>query len=124
MSEWEFLAEMTRRTGCELLLDVNNVYVSAVNNGFQPLDFIAGLPLERVRQIHLAGHTQSEAVLIDTHDRPVCNEVWALYEEVMARVGPVATMIERDAGIPSLPVLLDELAIARRLACRQPRAAA
>jgi uncharacterized protein (UPF0276 family) len=103
MSEWEFLAEMTRRTGCELLLDVNNVYVSAVN------------PLDRVRQIHLAGHTQGDAVLIDTHDQPVCDAVWQLYAQVMARAGPVATMIERDADIPPLPVLLDELAVARRM---------
>lgn len=115
MSEWEFLAEMTRRTGCELLLDVNNVYVSAVNHGFRPLDFIAGIPLERVRQIHLAGHTRDEAVLIDTHDQPVCDEVWQLYAHVMARAGRVATMIERDAGIPPLPALLDELAVARRM---------
>ena len=115
MSEWEFLAEMTRRTGCGLLLDVNNVYVSAVNHGFDPLDFIAGLPLDRVRQIHLAGHTQGDAVLIDTHDQPVCDAVWQLYAEVMARAGPVATMIERDAEIPPLPALLDELAVARRM---------
>jgi len=115
MSEWEFLAEMTRRTGCELLLDVNNVYVSAVNHGFQPLDFIAGVPFERVRQVHLAGHTQGDAVLIDTHDQPVCDEVWQLYAQVMARAGRVATMIERDADIPPLPVLLDELAVARRM---------
>ena len=115
MSEWEFLAEMTRRTGCGLLLDVNNVYVSAVNHGFDPLDFIAGLPLDRVRQIHLAGHTQGDAVLIDTHDQPVCDAVWQLYAAVMARAGPVATMIERDAEIPPLPALLDELAVARRM---------
>ena len=115
MSEWEFLAEMTRRTGCELLLDVNNVYVSAVNHGFDPLDFIAGLPFDRVRQIHLAGHTQGDAVLIDTHDQPVCDEVWQLYAYVMARAGRVATMIERDADVPPLPALLDELAVARRI---------
>jgi uncharacterized protein (UPF0276 family) len=116
MSEWEFMAEMSRRTGCGLLLDVNNIYVSAVNHGLDPLDFLDGMPAERVRQIHLAGHSQGKDLLIDTHDAPVADVVWTLYAEAAARCGPVATMIERDAAIPPLAELLAELDMARRLA--------
>jgi uncharacterized protein (UPF0276 family) len=113
MTEWEFLAEMSRRTGCKLLLDVNNIYVSARNHGFDPLDFLNGIPASRVRQIHLAGHSEGPGLLIDTHDSPVCGEVWQLYGQAIARLGPVATMIERDGDIPPLAELMDELAIAR-----------
>ena len=119
MPEWEFLTEMARRSGCYLLLDINNVYVSAGNHGFSAEDYLAGLPLDRVRQMHLAGHTPATAdrpIIIDTHDRPVCDEVWALYAQVVAKTGPLATMIERDDGIPPLPELLDELDRARELA--------
>ena len=116
MAEWEFLSEMTSRTGCYLLLDVNNIYVSAQNHGFSADDYLAGLPLERVRQIHLAGHTPGE-IIIDTHDREVCDDVWALYAKAMAMIEqPVATMIERDDKIPPLPELLTELDCARSLA--------
>ena len=115
LSEWEFLAEMTRRTGCYLLLDVNNVYVSATNHGFDPQDFIGGIPPGRVRQIHLAGHTPGD-ILIDTHDRAVCDAVWALYGQACRRFGPVATMIERDDAIPPLGELLAELGQARDIA--------
>ncbi|PTL83381.1 DUF692 domain-containing protein [Vitiosangium sp. GDMCC 1.1324] len=113
MSEWEFLAEMSRRTGCGLLLDVNNVFVSASNHGFDAHAFLRGIPADRVRQIHLAGHTQGPELLIDTHDQPVCDDVWSLYATAMSRVGPVATMIERDDSIPPLAELLDELNTAR-----------
>ena len=99
-----------------MLLDINNVFVSSVNHGFDPLHFIAGLPRDRVRQIHLAGHSQGQELLIDTHDSPVVAEVWALYEQASARFGPTATMIERDDAIPPLPELLAELAVARELA--------
>ena len=117
MAEWEFLSEMTRRTGCYLLLDVNNIYVSARNHGFRADDYLAGLPLDRVRQIHLAGHTPGE-IIIDTHDREVCDDVWTLYSKAMAMIEqPVATMIERDDKIPPLPELLSELDRARSLAC-------
>lgn len=116
LTEWEFLTEMCRRTGCYLLLDVNNVYVSGTNNGFDPLAYIAGVPADRVRQIHLAGHSQGRTKLIDTHDQPVPDPVWALYEGACRRFGPAATMIERDDNIPALDELLDELAVARRLA--------
>lgn len=115
MTEWEFIAEMARRTGCALLLDVNNVYVSSRNHGFDADAYIAALPHDRVRQVHLAGHTPGE-IVIDTHDRAVCDEVWALYERTMALLGPVATMIERDEAIPPLEELLDELDLARAFA--------
>lgn len=115
MTEWEFIAEMARRTGCALLLDVNNVYVSSRNHGFDADAYIAALPHDRVRQVHLAGHTPGE-IVIDTHDRAVCDEVWALYERTMALLGPVATMIERDDAIPPLEELLDELDLARAFA--------
>lgn len=114
MTEWEFLAAMCERTGCHLLLDVNNVYVSAENHGFSADEYIAGLPLDRVRQVHLAGHTPGE-IVIDTHDRAVCDAVWSLYARTLPRLGPVATMIERDDAIPPLGDLLDELAIARAI---------
>lgn len=113
MPEWVFLAEMCRRTGCYLLLDINNIYVSAHNHGFDPSDYLAGIPADRVRQIHLAGHTPGE-VLIDTHDRPVCEPVWELYARAMRDLGPVAVMIERDDAIPPLGELLAELDCARR----------
>lgn len=123
MREWEFLAALTRETGCYLLLDVNNVYVSSVNHGFDPLAFLTGIPADRVRQMHLAGHSAGpEGMLIDTHDAPVCDAVWQLHAAAAARFGPVATMIERDDAIPPLAELLAELALAR--AAAQPRSAA
>lgn len=112
MAEWEFLAEMTLRTGCYLLLDVNNVFVSAHNHGLDAQAYIDGLPHDRIRQIHLAGHTQGP-VLIDTHDQPVRDEVWRLYDYAIERCGPVATMIERDGNIPPLDELVAELDMAR-----------
>lgn len=115
MSEWEFIAAMAQRTGCELLLDVNNVFVSASNHGFDALAFLRGIPADRVRQIHLAGHSQGRELLVDSHDSPVCTGVWELYAKVMDLLGPVAAMIERDDEIPSLDELLAELSIARRL---------
>lgn len=114
-TEWQFLAEMSRRTGCYLLLDVNNIHVSGRNHGFDPRDYLAGIPADRVRQVHLAGHTPGE-IVIDTHDRPVCDAVWALFARAMALLGPVAVMIERDDAIPPLPDLLTELDQARALA--------
>jgi len=117
LTEWEFLAALAQRTGCYLLLDVNNIYVSSINHGFDPHDFLAGIPADRVRQIHLAGHSHGpEGMLIDTHDTPVCDPVWALYAEAARRFGPCATMIERDDAIPPLAELLAELGQARALA--------
>lgn len=118
MTEWDFLRNVSDRTGCGLLLDVNNIYVSAINHGFDPVEYVAGLPVDRVRQIHLAGHSQGKTLLIDTHDQPVPAAVWSLYEHVMARVGPVAVMIERDDNIPPLAELLEELETARISALR------
>ena len=116
MTEWEFLEQVCARTGCGLLLDLNNIHVSAINHGFDPLAYLAGLPLDRVRQIHLAGHSRSETLLIDTHDQPVPPSVWTLFAEVIDRLGPVAVMIERDDNIPSLAELLAELDQAQALA--------
>lgn len=118
MSEWAFIAELIGRTGCELLLDVNNVYVSSVNHGFNPQHFIDAMPAAAVRQIHLAGHEDHGDYIIDTHDHPVCDAVWDLYAYTLRRLGPVPTMIERDDDIPALPVLVAELDAARSLARR------
>ena len=116
VSEWEFLSAVAERADCWILLDVNNVYVSAHNHGFDPLAYLDGVPRERVRQIHLAGHSHNGSLIIDTHDHPVPDPVWALYVEAVARLGPVSTMIERDDDIPPLGVLLEELTRARSLA--------
>ncbi|BBD98854.1 DUF692 domain-containing protein [Sphingobium amiense] len=124
MTEWQFIDAMCARTGCHLLLDVNNIFVSASNHGFDPLAYLDGVPTNRVRQIHLAGHSQGADMLIDTHDQPVPPPVWALYEQAIARVGPVATMIERDDAIPPLGDLLDELVTARAIGTSMKRKAA
>ena len=118
MPEWQFIAELAQRADCWLLLDVNNVYVSAFNHGFDAHRFIDAMPAERVKQIHLAGHEHRGNVIIDTHDHPVCDAVWALYRHTIARLGPVPTMIERDDNIPPLDELLAELDAARS-ACEQ-----
>jgi uncharacterized protein (UPF0276 family) len=114
--EWEFLAEVARRADCLLLLDVNNVYVSAFNHEFDPLGYLDAIPGERVRQIHLAGHEDNGTHIIDTHDHPVIDPVWSLYAEAIRRFGPVATMIERDDRIPPLSELESELDRARAVA--------
>lgn len=118
VAEWDFLAELAQRADCLLLLDVNNVYVSSVNHGFDPRRFIDRLPGDRVRQIHLAGHEDHGDYLIDTHDHPICNAVWDLYAHAVERLGQVPTMIERDDNIPALPELLAELDQARAIASR------
>ena len=116
ISEWEFLSAVAERADCHILLDVNNVCVSAHNHGFDPLAYLDGVPPGRVRQIHLAGHSHDGSLIVDTHDHPVPDPVWALYAEAIARLGPVSTMIERDDDIPPLETLLAELAQARSLA--------
>jgi uncharacterized protein len=108
LTEWEFLTELSKRSDCLLLLDVNNVYVTAKNQGFDPLDFICGIPADRVAQIHLAGHTDQGTHLLDSHDHPVCDDVWGLYDAAVARLGRVSTLIEWDDHIPSLDRLIDE----------------
>ena len=117
-SEWDFLAEMAERADCLLLLDVNNIYVSARNHGFDPLDYLAGLPGDRIQQIHLAGHSDMGDYVIDTHDADVCDAVWDLYGQACRRFGPVATMIERDDDIPPLSEVIAELDRARVLAAQ------
>lgn len=115
MFEWEFIDAIVARTGCSLLLDLNNVVVSAHNHGFDAQQYITGLPLNRVRQIHLAGHTDGE-IKIDTHDQAVAAATWNLYAAVKPLLGDVAVMIERDDSIPPLEELLTELQIAREFA--------
>lgn len=124
MSEWEFLAELAQRADCLLLLDVNNIYVSSHNHGFDPLEYLRAMPAARIQQLHLAGHSRQGELLIDTHDAPVPLPVWALYAEACAHFGEVSAMIERDAEIPPLAELLGELDEARRIAdARKARAA-
>lgn len=118
MSEWEFVAELARRADCWLLLDVNNVFVSGINHDFDMRKFIDAVPAERVVQFHLAGHSEGETCLIDTHDQPVCEDVWKLYGKALERFGPVSTMIERDDNIPPLADLVAELDRARSIADR------
>jgi uncharacterized protein (UPF0276 family) len=122
--EAEFLAEVARRGDCGILLDVNNVYVSSTNHGWDPAAYLAAIPVERVGQIHLAGHSDHGTHLLDTHDHPVCDEVWALYGAARARFGDVSSMIERDDHIPALDELIDELDRARALAGADPAARA
>jgi uncharacterized protein (UPF0276 family) len=116
MPEWEFISELARRTGCWLLFDVNNVYVSAFNHGYDAQEFLNGIPADRVIQFHLAGHADMTNYIVDTHDHPVRGEVWDLYEAALERFGPVSTMIERDDHIPPLSDMLVELEHARALA--------
>jgi uncharacterized protein (UPF0276 family) len=116
MSEWAFVREVCERADCLLLLDVNNIYVSSVNHGFDPIDYLDHMPADRIQQIHLAGHTDNGDHIIDTHDHPVAGPVWQLYEQACARFGRVATMIERDDHIPPLSELIAELDQARAVA--------
>jgi len=118
LTEWQFLAEIAARADCLILLDVNNIYVSAVNHEFDPLEYLAGVPPERVQQIHLAGHENHGDYLVDTHDHPVADPVWELYASAIRRCGAVSTMIERDDRIPPLAELCAELDQARALAAR------
>lgn len=113
MPEWDFVAEVARRAGSRILLDVNNIQVSARNQGFDPHDYLDGIPGDRVWQIHLAGHSDYGDYCIDTHDHDVPTEVWALYERAIRTFGPVSTMIERDDDFPPLQDLLGELDQAR-----------
>lgn len=119
LEEAEFVAEVARRTGCGLLVDVNNIFVNAVNHGLDASAFLAALPVEAVKEIHLAGFTEYEQdepdaapLLIDTHGAPVAADVWTLYAEALDRFGPIPTLIEWDTDIPPLPVLLAEAATA------------
>lgn len=115
MTEWEFITEVSEGANCLLLLDINNIYVSAFNHSFDAMDFINGVPLNRVQQFHLAGHEDNGDYIIDTHDHPVIDPVWALYAKAVERFGPVSTMIERDDNIPPLEDLIAELDVARTI---------
>ena len=116
LTEWEFLREVALQADCLILLDVNNIYVSAVNHEFDPLEYLNAMPVDRVQQIHLAGHENHGDYLIDTHDHPVPDPVWELYAAALRRCGDVSTMIERDANIPPLEELCAELDDARAVA--------
>lgn len=118
MAEWEFLAAVAEEADCGILLDVNNIFVSAFNHGFDARCYIDHVPAERVVQFHLAGHSDHGAYLLDTHDHPIRPEVFELYEYAVGRFGPLATLIERDDNIPEFAVLLGEAAEARRRADR------
>lgn len=110
--EWEFLAEVARIAGCGILLDVNNIYVSATNHGYDAQQYLRAIPAEKVREMHLAGFTVNRypegEILIDTHNAPVADEVWALYRQAVERLGSLPTLIEWDTDLPPLQVLLDE----------------
>jgi hypothetical protein len=108
MPEWEFVREIWRRTGCGLLLDVNNAYVNAINQGFSAETYIDSIPVPAVAEIHLAGYEDTGECLVDTHGRAVHTAVWALYRRAVERLGPVPTLIEWDTDLPALPVLLAE----------------
>jgi uncharacterized protein (UPF0276 family) len=101
MTEWEFLCEVVERADCGILLDVNNIYVSSQNHGFDPHTYVRAVPPERVAQIHIAGHTKFEKYILDTHDHPVLDPVWTLYAEAVQRAGSTATLLEWDDRIPS-----------------------
>ena len=119
MTETAFLAELARRTGCGLLLDVNNLYVNAINFGFDASARLAELDAESIVQMHLAGHTVVDDCLIDTHGSLVCDPVWSLYEEACRRFGPKPTLIEWDTDLPALDVLLSQAAQASAIAQRE-----
>ena len=126
MSETDFLHEIVKQTGCGLLLDVNNVYVSATNHGYSPEQYLAEFPLTHVKEIHLAGHATEEdengaPLLIDAHDREVSDAVWSIYENVIAKIGPVPTLIEWDNDVPAWSVLKDEATKADAILARHSR---
>jgi uncharacterized protein (UPF0276 family) len=122
--EWEFLRAVAERADCLILLDINNVYVSSQNHGFDARAYLDGVPTARVQQFHLAGHSYQDELIIDTHDAPVIDPVWDLYAHAVRRFGAVSTMIERDDHIPPLAELLAELDHARHVAEPILRAAA
>jgi len=118
ISEWEFLSAVAKQADCLILLDINNIHVSAHNHSFDPLTYLEALPAARIQQIHLAGHLNKGDYSIDTHDHEIIESVWNLYAESLRRFGPVSTMIERDDDIPPLDTLLDELQKARDVSAR------
>jgi len=115
MPEWVFLSAVAEESDCGILLDVNNIHVNAVNHGFSPVEYLAGICGARVGQIHLAGHSSSGDLLIDTHDHPVSTPVWHIYREAVQRFGPISTLVEWDDQIPSFEVLLAQSDRAREI---------
>jgi len=117
--EWEFVAELSKRSGCGILLDVNNIYVNAMNHGFDARHFLQAVPVDAVKEVHLAGHTVKEldvgVIRLDTHDQRVCDQVWDLYRQSVERFGNVPALIEWDRNLPELDILLDEAARADRI---------
>lgn len=119
LKEWDFLKEICERADCLILLDINNLYVNSINQEFDALEYLAAIPITRICQIHLAGHSIQGNCIIDTHDQDIINPVWDLYEKLLTRLdGPVATMIERDDNIPPIALLLSELNHARKISDR------
>jgi hypothetical protein len=114
MTEWEFLSEVVELADCGILLDVNNIYVSSTNHGFDPYDYLAGVPHHRVGQMHIAGHTKFEKYTLDTHDHPVLDPVWKLYRLAHRLSGGRSTLLEWDEQIPSFPVVHREVLKARK----------
>ncbi len=113
MTEWDFTTAVAEESNSLVLLDINNIFVSAYNHGFDPLDYLDGIPADRVQQHHLAGHSQYDGYIIDTHDHDIVQGVWGLYAEAIKRYGQVSVMIERDDNIPELPAMMSELQMAR-----------
>jgi uncharacterized protein (UPF0276 family) len=114
MTEWEFLNEVVERANCGILLDVNNIYVSSQNHSFNPFDYVNSVPAERVAQIHIAGHSKYEKYILDTHDHPVIDPVWKLYDRAIQRVGHTATLLEWDDSIPTFREVHNEALKANR----------
>jgi uncharacterized protein len=114
MTEWEFLNEVVERADCGILLDVNNIYVSAMNHNFDPREYLDSVPADRVAQIHIAGHSRYEKYILDTHDHPVIDPVWELYARAIGRIGPTATLLEWDDRIPSFEEVHTEALKANR----------
>lgn len=119
MEEWEFLNEIAERADCKILLDINNIFVSARNHGFSPDRYVEAIAPSRVQQFHLAGHSDYGEYVIDTHDHDVPDPVWELYRRALRRFGPVSTLIERDDNIPPFPELQAELETAKRIAAEE-----
>ncbi|MBX7148283.1 DUF692 domain-containing protein [bacterium] len=115
ITEWDFLKLVAQESGCYLLLDINNIYVSAKNHNFDAVTYINAIPQDKVKQFHLAGHSNLKSFLLDTHDHAVKKSVWELYRYALKRFGPVSTMIERDDKIPAFEKLFEELQIAKRI---------
>jgi uncharacterized protein (UPF0276 family) len=124
MPEWEFVAEAARRSGCRVLLDVNNIHVNAANHGFDAREYVEAIPAGLVGEIHLAGHEARDGILVDTHGARVCDAVWKLYSRAVERCARCPTLLEWDTDIPALDVLLDEAAAAERIARAAARQAA